>query len=161
MEPRADDRNRTEQTKRTTKTPPPKHFGEHLMIDGYGGSYEKLNSEEVVRHALTDLPEKLDMLILGGPHVYFCAGNDEKDPGGWTGVVTINESHISVHTFPARGFVSIDAYTCKNEMDTSFIMEYFTAAFDLQEVETNFVKRGMRYPQADLREVSISEDQQT
>jgi|GEM_PF-1153821 len=140
--------------------PQASHFGEHLMIDGYGGSFEKLNDEALVRHVLEDLPAKLDMEILGGPNVQFCEGNDHKDPGGWTGVVTIKESHISVHTFPARGFVSIDAYTCKNNMDTAFITEYFTATFGLQEVEVNFVKRGTRYPQADLLEVTLAEDQQ-
>ena len=41
------------------------------------GSYDKLNSEEIVRHVLTDLPETLDMLTLGGPDVYVCDGNHD------------------------------------------------------------------------------------
>lgn len=116
------------------------------MIDGYGGTYEKLNDKTLVLRCLQGLPEKLGMKKLTEPEVYFAKGNDMKDPGGWSGFVVIEESHISIHTFPARGFVSIDAYTCTNDLDTVFIVNYFKAAFELVEVEENFVERGKKYP---------------
>lgn len=121
------------------------HFGEHVMIDGYGGVYEKLNDKELVLRCLNELPGKLAMKKLAEPEVYFAAGNGKKDPGGWSGFVVIEESHISIHTFPARGFVSIDAYTCTNDLDRKFIVDYFKEAFGLADVEENFVKRGTRY----------------
>lgn len=126
------------------------HFGEHLTIDGYGGSYEKLNDKELVLDCLHELPEKLDMHKLAEPEVYFAQGNDEKDPGGWSGFVVIAESHISIHTFPARGFVSIDAYTCKNGMDNGFIEKYFREKFELKDAETNFIRRGTKYPEQNI-----------
>lgn len=116
------------------------------MIDGYGGVYEKLNDKDLVLQCLRELPEKLGMKKLTEPEVYFAAGNDKKDPGGWSGFVVIEESHISIHTFPARGFVSIDAYTCTNGLDTVFIIEYFKKAFGIIDVEENFVERGKKYP---------------
>ena len=85
------------------------------------------------------------MRKLAEPMIYFAKGNDIKDPGGWSGFVVIEESHISIHTFPARGFLSADVYTCKNGMDTNFILEYFKSAFDLHDLEHNFIKRGTRY----------------
>lgn len=122
------------------------HFGEHLTIDGYGGSFEKLNDKELVLRCLHQLPEKLGMQILAEPVVYFAKGNDKKDPGGWSGIVAIEESHISIHTFPARGFISTDVYTCKNGLNIEFVANYFKEIFDLQDIEQNFIKRGMRYP---------------
>ena len=122
------------------------HFGEHLTIDGYGGDKGKLNDENLVKLCLQELPEKLGMKILGGPVVYLAEGNDVKDPGGWSGFVVIMESHISIHTFPDRGFVSIDVYTCKNGLDIDFVLNYFKEKFDLKDIETNFIKRGTRYP---------------
>lgn len=116
------------------------------MIDGYGGVYEKLNDKDLVLQCLRELPEKLGMKKLTEPEVYFAAGNDKKDPGGWSGFVVIEESHISIHTFPARGFVSIDAYTCTNGLDRVFIIEYFKKAFGIVDVEENFVERGKKYP---------------
>jgi len=126
------------------------HFGEHLMIDGYGGSYEKLNDRAVVLRCLNELPEDLGMSKLAEPVVYQAPGNGAKDPGGWSGFVVIAESHISVHTFPARGFVSIDVYTCKNGLDNRYTVKYFKEAFDLQDTEENFVERGKKYPQNNL-----------
>jgi len=120
------------------------------MIDGYGGSFEALNGKEVVLRVLQDLPARLGMDILAEPKVYRAEANDKKDPGGWTGVVIIAESHISIHTFPARGFVSADVYTCKNGMDLELIKQYFRECFALTDMETNFVKRGTRYPAEDL-----------
>ena len=61
------------------------HFGEHVMIDGYSGNYEKLNDKELVLNCLNDLPEKLGMHKLAEPEVYFAPANDKKDPGGWSG----------------------------------------------------------------------------
>ena len=122
------------------------HFGEHLTLDGYGGNFEKLNNKELVLHCLKDLPGVLGMHILAGPEVYFAAGNDKKDPGGWSGFTVIAESHISIHTFPARGFVSIDVYTCKNGLSQDHIVNYFVKQFDLKDTEVNFIKRGQKYP---------------
>jgi len=41
----------------------------------------------------------------------------------------IAESHISFHTFPKRGFVTIDVYTCQNELDTDKLTREFTDFF--------------------------------
>ncbi len=121
------------------------HFGEHLTIDGYGGSESKLNDKDLVLACLNDLPQKLGMNKLSNPEVYFAKANDKKDPGGWSGFVVIAESHISIHTFPQKGFLSADVYTCKNGMDNSLIIEFFKNRFQLEEVETNFIKRGLKY----------------
>ena len=122
------------------------HFGEHLTIDGYQGSFEKLSNKNLVLGCLNELPEKLGMYKLAEPLVYLAPENNKKDPGGWSGFVVIAESHISIHTFPGRGFLSADVYTCKNGLDTNFVLDYFKEKFDLKELEENFVKRGTRYP---------------
>ena len=129
------------------------HFGEHFTLDGYQGSYEKLNDKELILRTLYELPDLLDMHKLADPVIYFAKGNDEKDPGGWSGFVVIEESHISIHTFPAKGFVSIDTYTCKNGLDTEKIKEYYTDVFELKDVETNLIVRGTRYPVENIYEI--------
>jgi S-adenosylmethionine decarboxylase len=126
------------------------NFGEHFMLDGYYGSKAKLNDKELVLNCINDLVTKLGMSKLAEPTILFAPGNNEKDPGGWSGFVVINESHISIHTFPERGFVSVDAYTCKNGMNTDLIKNCITETFELKETETNFVKRGTKYPVENL-----------
>lgn len=123
------------------------YFGEHLMLDGYGGVPERLNDRALVLFCLNELPVRLDMKKLSEPEVYWAKGNGGKDPGGWSGFVVIQESHISIHTFPGRKFVSVDVYTCKNGMDRVFIEDFFREQFLLTDAEIQFVKRGTRYPE--------------
>lgn len=122
------------------------NFGVHLTLDGYGGDPQKLNDGPLVLKCLNELPEILGMQRLIDPVVKECADNQLKDPGGHSGIVMIAESHISIHTFPARKFVSIDVYTCKNDMEKDFIVDYFKKAFGLEDAEINFIKRGTKYP---------------
>ena len=123
------------------------HFGEHITIDGYGGSYELLNDRENVVSCFTELLDILQMHPLCEPVILEAPDNQIKDPGGWSGYVVIAESHISIHTFPKRRFVSIDVYTCRNGMDEKVICNYFKNKFSLEELETNFIKRGLKYPE--------------
>lgn len=125
------------------------HFGEHFMIDAYRGSREKLLDRERVRQCLSELPRRIGMRILAEPAVHWAEPNGLNDPGGWSGIVVIVESHISIHTFPARRFASIDVYSCRNGLPTAEVEAYFRAAFGFEELETNFVVRGTKYPVAD------------
>src|SRR3989344_8007317 len=122
------------------------HFGEHLTIDGYDGNPDKLDDKKLVLNCLIDLPTYLGMKALSEPQVFQAPDNGIKDPGGWSSFVVIMESHISIHTFPKRKFVSIDVYTCKNDLDTEKVKKFFIKAFDLKDTETNFIKRGTKYP---------------
>lgn len=122
------------------------NFGEHVTIDGYGGNFEKLNDKALVLHCLEELTHKLNMNKLADAQVYFAPDASVKDPGGWSGFVVVAESHISIHTFPKRGFLSADVYTCKNGLDKELIVSHFKTQFKLQDVETNFIKRGTLYP---------------
>ena len=126
------------------------HFGEHLTFDGYNGDFDALNDQGVVLAALIDLSQRLEMRALCAPAVHFAAGSGGKDPGGWTGFLVVQESHISIHTFPSRGFLSADVYTCKNGMDTATIVTFFAERFGVTEHEVNFIRRGLKYPSSNL-----------
>ncbi|PIU78283.1 MAG: adenosylmethionine decarboxylase [Candidatus Moranbacteria bacterium CG06_land_8_20_14_3_00_43_56] len=125
-------------------------FGVHLTLDGYGGNPEKLNDPELVRKALDELPGKMGMEKMTEPVVHYAEPRNMKDSGGYSGFVMIVESHISIHTFPKKKFVSIDAYTCRDEMDKDTAVKYFKEMFDLEDTEVRFFKRGLKFPRQDL-----------
>jgi S-adenosylmethionine decarboxylase len=129
-------------------------FGVHLTLDGYGGSPELLADGKHVQSCLSELPERLGMHKIADPMLVELDQLSPKDPGGVSGFVMIAESHISIHTFPLRGFVSADVYTCQNSLDTERICQYFADAFGLQDLEINVVKRGTRYPQHNIYDAS-------
>lgn len=126
------------------------HFGEHITIDGYGGDYDTLNNREVVLGCFSELLGILNMHPLLDPVIIEAPDNQIKDPGGWSGYVVIAESHISIHTFPRRKFISVDVYTCQNGLDQNLIVNYFTKKFSLEDTEVNFIQRGTRYPEHNL-----------
>ena len=95
---------------------------------------------------LTEICGLLKMQMLTQPLVISAPDNHLKDPGGWSGFVIIAESHISIHTFPKRRFLSADVYTCQNGLDVDFVVDYFKQKFRLGDVEQHFIKRGTRYP---------------
>ncbi len=64
----------------------------------------------------------------------------------------IAESHISFHTFPARGFVTIDLYTCQNDIDTDSICRRLIKAFGISDADTYIQNRGLRYPAEDIKQ---------
>ncbi|MDD3487489.1 MAG: S-adenosylmethionine decarboxylase [Candidatus Moranbacteria bacterium] len=125
-------------------------FGVHLTLDGYGGNPEKLNDPNLMEKFLNELPELMGMEKLTEPVVKYAEPRNMKDSGGYSGFVMIVESHISIHTFPKKKFVSIDAYTCKDDMDREKVEKYFRDAYDLQELEVQFFKRGLKFPKEDL-----------
>lgn len=128
------------------------HFGEHVTIDGYGGNPDRLNDAALVKNALSDLCINLGMTALAVPTVLAAPDNRLRDPGGWSGFVVLAESHLSIHTFPKRRFLSSDAYTCRNGLGHQLVVDLLSTCFDLQEVEVNLIRRGLRYPRRNLVE---------
>lgn len=126
------------------------NFGEHIMVDGYEGSRKKLDDGQYVLRCLNDLVVKCGMHKLREPVLVNAPDNQIKDPGGWSGYVLIAESHISIHTFPARGFLTADIYTCRNGLDTDLFASFLRNAFDLKDLEMNFIRRGCKYPEHDI-----------
>jgi len=123
------------------------HFGEHITIDGYDGDPQLLDSREVLVQCVDELCSLLEMRKLTEVIAISAPDTQAKDPGGWSGFVVIAESHISVHTFPRRRFLSADVYTCRNGISADPVVDLFKQKFRLKEVETHFIKRGLKYPE--------------
>ncbi len=121
-------------------------FGVHFMLDGYGCSGDLLKDAQKLKKMLTDIPITMGMHTLHEPVVVEVGEKNRKDPGGLSGFVMIAESHISFHTFPARGFVTIDVYTCQNDLDTDKLTQEFTEAFSITKSDVFIQKRGTAYP---------------
>ena len=123
-------------------------FGEHLIFDAYGCNPEKLNNMELCYDVLNTLVKMAEMKQMTPPMVIKSEGNltlGGKDPGGFTGFVIIEESHISIHTFAKRGFVTIDLYSCK-EFPSEGIIEYLKETFEAKDADVLKLQRGLKYP---------------
>lgn len=120
-------------------------FGLHLMVDAYNCNKKILNDANLLYKFLDDLPTTLGMRKMIKPYIVSTEGNNIKDPGGWSGFVLIEESHISFHTFVKRKFVTIDIYSCK-EFDTKVAINYLKKLFTTKDMEVIIEQRGKKYP---------------
>lgn len=123
-------------------------FGEHLIFDAYGCNPKKLGDPKLCLKVLTDICKMGGMKPLCEP-VLVNAGSNEalggKDPGGYSGFLMIQESHISLHTFVKRGFVTADVYSCKT-FESQGVVEYLKKAFGSRDEQVIKIERGLKYP---------------
>ncbi len=117
----------------------------HLIIDGYGGDPDKLADERLVRALLDEWPEEMRMAKIAAPYVCRYQGSKPSD-WGVSGFVLIAESHISVHTFPERGILWADVFSCK-PFDGEALVAGMRKAFGLRETNLCLLERGLEYPE--------------
>ena len=119
-------------------------FGPHLMLDGYGCDRTRLEDLNLIYRILEELPDRIGMTRIMPPYVFKYSGVRSED-WGISGFVLIAESHISIHTFPEKNFVSADIFSCK-AFDSDAASEYLKAAFDMEKMESNMLDRGTEFP---------------
>ena len=115
----------------------------HLAIDGYGADPEKLKDEDLISRFLDEYPSSIGMTKIIPPQVYNYHGKTPED-WGISGFVLIAESHISVHTFPARRHVNIDIFSCK-DFDTEMAVAEIERTFGISETKAWTLERGLDY----------------
>ena len=77
--------------------------GEHITLDiiGTSNEYDPSLFEKVIR----DIAKAAEVTILNISKYKFA-------PQGFTILALLAESHISFHTFPEKGVISFDFFTC-------------------------------------------------
>lgn len=131
-----------------TKKRKTQKFGEHMMFDAYQCDYKALNSMETCYEVLNHLAELANMNKMLEPLIIKAEGNSTlggKDPGGYSGFLIIEESHVSIHTFAKRGFVTIDLYSCKS-FPTEGIEDYLQSVYKTEDISIIRMDRGLKYP---------------
>ena len=115
----------------------------HLLIDGYGSSLHRLQDRDFLQKFLEDYPDSLGMTKISKPTILEYDAPKPED-SGLSGFVVIAESHISVHTFPQRGYVNIDIFSCKS-FDSERALAEVNDLFQLQRAKSWVIDRGLEH----------------
>lgn len=80
----------------------------HLMLDGYGGSENRLDDLRTVNAVFNDLINTLHLESVMPPFLlpYYYAKDSDDD--GISAFVILRGGHITLHTFPRRGCIFAD-----------------------------------------------------
>ena len=130
------------------KPPETRNYGQHLMVDGYEADFECLRDVGHIFRFLNDFPGLIGMRKIGFPHL---ASFSNEDIAGVTGFVLIMESHISIHTYSNKNFLTADVYSCK-PFDEQVAIRYLQQAFFIKRLDVKLANRGLEFPVRNLNQ---------
>jgi S-adenosylmethionine decarboxylase len=113
--------------------PPPNPLGRHLIADFFGA--ENLQDPEIIEQALVNAAEAAGAKVLGS-HIH-----DFGEGMGVTGVVTLAESHISIHSWPEHDYAAIDVFLC-GEADPTIALKSLLEALRPRKTNVQVHPRG-------------------
>lgn len=99
----------------------------HLMLDCYGCPRDKLADWEFVLNILETLPSKIGAAKIAPPQVFKYHG-EQAEEWGLSGVVMVDRSHFSLHTFPDKEHVFVDVFSSE-DFNLNFLREEILRSF--------------------------------
>ncbi|NQX69163.1 adenosylmethionine decarboxylase [Paenibacillus alba] len=111
-------------------------YGRHVAVDAWGVAFAHLNSADLLCKQMVQAAEASGATILSIQSKQF-------EPQGATVLLLLSESHMSIHTYPEKGFAALDCYTCGETVDPQVAIQ---AMLDfLQPLSTSLARmtRGM------------------
>ena len=121
--------------KKSKGYPPAKiqQAGIHLILDLWGA--QNLNSMSKIKKLLTESVKACGATLLKTELHQF-------SPQGISGIAVIAESHISIHTWPEKGYAAMDIFTC-GKVDPYRALVIIKKILQPERVEMIEIKRGI------------------
>ena len=113
-----------------------KALGTHIVCELSGCNAALLTDVE----AVADMMERAALEANATP---ITKAFHRFQPQGVSGVVVIQESHLSIHTWPETGYAAMDFYTCGDHTDPWAACEYAAKMLCATNMRTTEVKRGI------------------
>ena len=111
------------------------YAGTHLIIDLIDA--ERLDDPEHIETSLIRAAEQAGATVLSSDFHIFTPNN------GVSGVIVLAESHISIHTWPERGFAAVDVFMCGDAQPMKTIPA-LKQAFSPDRIGLQEIKRGLQ-----------------
>jgi S-adenosylmethionine decarboxylase len=118
--------------------------GREWVVDAYGCRPEDLRSVERLGKLFQQLVSALALKPVGDPRWH-----QFPDPGGITGFVILEESHLACHSFPEHGSLCLSLFCCRPRPEFNFVF-YLGREFGAESVRVRRIERpyGMLPPAA-------------
>jgi len=110
-------------------------LGTHLLLELKDCNPQLLDNLDYIRDSLVKTAEDIGAHIVGESFHQF-------SPQGVTGILSIAESHISIHTWPEHGYAAADIFTCGSSDMPSRAAELLIKLLESKDSEIRQVDRG-------------------
>ncbi|MGF7058948.1 adenosylmethionine decarboxylase [Brassicibacter mesophilus] len=111
-------------------------LGRHILVEFYNCDKEILNDHVLIEKYMNEAAEIAKATIVKSVFHLF-------NPWGVSGVVVIQESHLTIHTWPEYGYAAVDLFTCGEEVDPWVGFAYLKEKLKADKTETLEVPRGI------------------
>jgi len=125
-------------------------FGRHVAIDTWGVQFDLLNDAEFLKKEMIEAAEACGATVLSVQAKQF-------SPQGATVLVLLSESHLSIHTYPERGFAALDCYTCGETVDPQIAIDYMVSVLKPEKVYAKKLVRGIGELEVMEPEIKVAE----
>lgn len=124
------------QIKRTVqKTQSQDALGHHILLELHDCDVALLNDVQKIKTIMCQAAHKAKATIVTEHFHHF-------SPYGVSGVVIIQESHLTIHTWPEFGYAAIDVFTCNSKLALQEAVQYITEQFNAGNATQQYVLRG-------------------
>ncbi|PTX60826.1 adenosylmethionine decarboxylase proenzyme [Melghirimyces profundicolus] len=110
-------------------------FGRHVALDAWGVDFDLLNDTSRLEKHMRVAAEKCGATVLSAQSKNF-------DPQGATVLLLLSESHLSIHTYPEKGFAALDCYTCGYHVDPMIAIRYMMDVLKPTQAFEKAMRRG-------------------
>ena len=111
-------------------------LGTHVLLELRECDPQLLDDLDYIRQELIGAAATVDAHIVGESFHQF-------SPQGVTGILSIAESHISIHTWPEHRYAAADIFTCGDQTMPERAAAYIIAALRCQDPEVTQIRRGL------------------
>lgn len=111
-------------------------LGRHLVVEYHGCDPDVLNDLDQITSLMESAAGNASATIVQTVSHRFT-------PQGVSVVVVVEESHLSIHTWPELGYAAVDFYTC-GEADPLLAHEVLIKGLQSAEAEILKLNRGLR-----------------
>lgn len=108
----------------------------------------KAKNKETLIKSLIDAAEHGHMKVFDRRLTLY----DNNPESGFTYLIVLGQSHIVIHTWPEKGLLNMDVFTCGTEGDPNAILKWIETKFPPQHKKMGQNQRGIRKHMQDATE---------
>ena len=113
-----------------------KALGTHIVCELSGCDEQTLTDVDEIRAMMVGAAKASRATIMEVAFHRF-------EPQGVSGTVILAESHLSIHTWPERGYAAMDFYTCGDHTDPWLACDFAAKFLNAKSTLTTEFKRGI------------------
>lgn len=113
-----------------------KALGHHWLIEYYTDHATKLSDPDFLEAAMCEAANVMQATIVTSTFHHF-------SPLGVSGVVVIQESHLTIHTWPEYRYAAVDVFTC-GDIDIQAGVLFLKKQLEAGEMEIIKKERGTK-----------------